>query len=241
MSEPTPQQLDGLLALQGTDSSIRRLRHQLDELDEQRRLDEAQAQLDAHAAAHDDVVVALERARAEQRQLEREVDVLTERRDAEQARLYDGTVTNAREMRSVEAEIETTVRRISEHEELLIEVLEQVERLEADDTRLRQALDETRSIIAELTATRDDAAASILADLAEREVERDRQASELPAALLERYQAVAARTGGVAAGRLEGQSCSACRVELSMADVGELRSGPALATCPQCRRLLVVD
>ncbi|MFP4149875.1 MAG: C4-type zinc ribbon domain-containing protein, partial [Nitriliruptoraceae bacterium] len=35
-------------------------------------------------------------------------------------------------------------------------------------------------------------------------------------------------------------ACTACRLTMSRADVGELLAGPPLTTCPQCRRLLVV-
>ena len=131
MPDPTADQLELLLELQATDSRIRRLRHQLDDLPEQKQLDAVEVRLGELGREHDEVRVHLESAAAEQRQLERETDVLTERRDAERARLYDGSVTNQRQMRSVEAEIESTQRRIVEHEEALLEVLERVEELEA--------------------------------------------------------------------------------------------------------------
>jgi hypothetical protein len=69
---------------------------------------------------------------------------------------------------------------------------------------------------------------------------RDRQAASLPDDLLRRYEEAAARAGGTGVGRLDGNACTACRIELSYADVGELLAGPPLASCPQCRRLLVV-
>lgn len=238
--EPTREHLDLLLELQDTDTHLRRLQHQLDSLPEQQELDAAQARLDEHGRQRDDVTVELDRTGAEQRRLERETDVLTQRRDAERARLYDGTVTNAREMRSVEAEIETTQRRISEHEDLLLEILERTEALESAAAALDEAMASEQERIAAATVGRDEAAKSILAEQAELRARRDEQAAGLPASLLERYEAVVARTGGAGVGRLEGQACTACRIELSMADVGELYAGPPLATCPQCRRLLVI-
>lgn len=240
MPDPAPEQLRELLALQDTDSAIRRLEHQLASLVEQQQLDACQAHLAQLVAERDETIITLERDRGEQRQLEREIDVLTQRRDAESARLYDGTVTNAREMRSVEAEIETTKRRITEHEELLIEVLERVEGLEAHQAELAERIAVAQERAGELTAARDAAAKTILAETAELKAVRERQAATVPKDLLDRYDKVVARTGGVAIGELNGQSCSACRVEMSMADVGELLAGPSLTTCPQCRRLLVV-
>jgi uncharacterized protein len=238
--DPSPEELDALLALQATDHRVRKLQHLLDDLPEQQRYEVAAARVGELGREHDDVRVDLERASAEQRQLERETDILTARRDAETVRLYDGSVHNAREARSVEAEIETTKRRIAEHEDMLLEVLETVEGLETRLTELAAAQEASRQEAEELSVARDESAKGLLAELAELRVERDRQAAALSPELLRRYEEVAARAGGTGVGQLDGNACSACRIELSYADVGELLAGPPLASCPQCRRLLVV-
>lgn len=241
MADPTPDELELLLELQVTDSRLRRLEHQLDELPQQKQLDDAEARVVELGHEHDDVRVELDQAAAEQRQLEREVEVLTQRRDAERTRLYDGTVGSAREMKAIEAEIETTLRRISEHEDLLLETLERVEELETRVATLAADRETEQQRVVELTAARDEAAAGLLAELGELKVMRDDQVRRLPDDLITRYDAVVARTGGgVGVGKLEGNACTACRLDLSMADVGELYAGPPLTTCPQCRRLLVV-
>jgi uncharacterized protein len=238
--DPSPEELEALLELQATDHRVRKLQHLLDDLPEQQAYEVAAARVGELGREHDDVRVDLERASAEQRQLERETDILTERKDAETVRLYDGSVHNAREARSVEAEIETTKRRISEHEDSLLEVLETVEGLESRIAELSAAQEAARQQTEELGVARDEAAKGLLAELAELQTTRDRQAAGLPDDLLRRYDEVAARAGGTGVGQLEGNACSACRIELSYADVGELLAGPPLATCPQCRRLLVV-
>lgn len=240
MGEPTSEQLDLLLELQATDSRVRKLRHQLDDLPEQQQLDEARSQVAAFESELDGVRVELERAGAVQRKLEREIAVLTERRDAERARLYDGTVANARQMKAIEAEVDTTERRITEHEEQLLEAMEQVESLDARAAELQQAAAHQRERVEELESARDDAAKELLAELGELEGQRIRQANGLPDDLLEHYEQVVARTGGAGVGKLVDNACTACRIQLSMADVGELLAGPPLTTCPQCRRLLVV-
>lgn len=241
MADPAPEQLELLLALQSLDTRIKRLRHQLDDLPEQQQLDSAQAQLEGLTQELDEVRLELDRSGADQRQLERETDVLTERRDVERARLYDGTVTNQRELRSVEAEIESTERRIAEHEETLLEVLERVEQLEGRAETLTKESETARGRIGELTTARDEAAAGLVAELAELRAERETRVAELDDELLRAYEVAVERGGGGAGvGRLEGNTCTACRMELSMADVGELLAGPPLTTCPQCRRLLVV-
>ncbi len=240
MSEPDGAKLELLLELQATDSRLRKLRHTLDDLPEQQQLDEAVARVADLEREHGDVRAELERASSQQRKLEREIAVLSERRDAERTRLYDGTVFNARQMKAIEAEVDTTERRISDHEDQLLEVMEQVEALDTRANELDAEAQRTRERVEELTAARDQAAKDLLAELAELEATRIRQANGLPEDLLSRYERIVARTGGAGVGKLENNSCTACRIQLSMADVGELQAGPPLTTCPQCRRLLVV-
>lgn len=240
MADVTTEQLELLLELQGTDSRLRRVGHQLDDLPEQQQLDASVERVAELGREHDDVRVELDRAAAGQRQLEREIDVLTQRRDAERTRLYSGAVANAREMKAVEAEIETTVRRIDEHEELLLEVLETVEELQGRADGLAATQTAERALVVTRTEDRDRAAKALIAEQAELASVRDAQTAELPRELLTRYAQAAERAGGTGVGKLVGNACSACRIELSMADVGQLYAGPPLTTCPQCRRLLVV-
>jgi len=144
-------------------------------------------------------------------------------------------------MRSIEAEIGSTERRIAEHEEALLETLERVEVLEGRADQLSEQLSIGRERVEELTLARDEAAKEIVAELRELEAQRDAQVGQLDDDLLRRYEGAVERSGGGAGvGRLEGNACTACRIELSMADVGELLDGPPLTTCPQCRRMLVV-
>jgi uncharacterized protein len=240
VSEPPAEQLELLLELQATDQRVRKLEHQLDDLPEQRELEASRDRLLAFGRQADETRVALDRASAAQRRLEREVDVLTQRRDAERSRLYDGTVTNQREMQSLEAEIGATERRVTEHEDELMEVLEQVEELESRLAGLETDAAAEQQRIESLTVDRDEAAKGLLAELGELQALRQRQADGLPEDLLERYEKLAARLGGTGVGQLEGHACTACRIDLSMADVNDLLTGSPLATCPQCSRLLVV-
>lgn len=240
MSEPTSEQLDLLLELQATDHRVRKLEHQLDALPEQQALEDSRRRVVDLGEQLDDARIELERIGGEQRRLEREVEVLSERRDAERARLYDGSVTNQREMQSLEAEIASVDRRVGEHEDELLDVLETVESLEGRLTSLEADRAAEQQRAEELEQARDDAAMGLLAELGELKAVRARQVEGLPADLLERYERVATRTGGTGVGKLDGNACTACRIDLSWADVNDLLTGPPLATCPQCQRLLVV-
>lgn len=237
----TDDDLDLLVELSDADAELARIAATLDDLPEQRAVDEARARHREVVRAGDALRVEVTTAEAEQRRLERDVDQYRERLAAERSRLYGGEVTNAREMQSVEAEIAATEARIDEREEAMLESMEQVEGLEERIEEAARTAEQVEGEIAELETARDTAAQGLLARQAEMGAQRDRLRHGLGEDALAAYDRVRERvTAGAAVGVLGGRSCSACRIELPHAEVNELRDGPPLATCPSCRRLLVV-
>lgn len=235
------EHLDRLLELSDVDAQRARIDARLADLPEQRVVDEAEERLEAAIKQGDALRVEVTTVEAEQRRHEREIEQFQTRMAKEQERLYGGGVTNAKEMKSVEAEIEATQRRIDEHETELLDAMEAAEDLADRIDEAARTAERTRAEIAELQAERDRAAQELLAEKAELDVERDRLRDELGETELEQYDAVRDRIpAGVAVGELSGMSCTACRIDLPHAEVNELRDGDPLATCPNCRRLLVV-
>ena len=237
---PTAEDLDRLLALQGVDDDVRRLEHQLDGLAEQRTLEELLQQDATLAEGDSELEERLAAARREQRQIEGEIDALGQRLDEERTRLYEGSLSTAREIQAAEAEIASTTRRRAEHEDQMLEVMERVEELEARHAELREVRASLAGRIAEATAARDAAAQDLIARIAEVQVRRDPIAAALPSELLARYEEAARRSGGTGVGVLKANACTACRITFPMSEINGYLTGPPLTTCSQCRRLLIV-
>ncbi|HEY2803472.1 MAG TPA: hypothetical protein VGJ67_06090, partial [Actinomycetota bacterium] len=98
-------EMDRLLDLQERDSALARLRSRREEIEsgeEVRRLrgsvEDVERTLGELRLAHDAVT-------AEQRRLENEIDSVSRKADAEQKRLYDGTIVNVKELDALQAEI----------------------------------------------------------------------------------------------------------------------------------------
>ena len=241
MADPTPEQLGGLLALSDTDAEIRRLQKRLDELPEQQQLDAAiQERVDLQQA-RDDRTLDQDAAQAEASREDREVDQLRARLEAEQQRMYGGEITNAKELSSMRAEIDSVQRRIGEHEDAELEAMQRAEEIDAEIADMDRQVAALSERIDELTVLRDEAARSLMAEIAELEVQAERQRDPLPDDLLTRYDDARDRFGGRAVGELDGDRCSACGISLSYADVNALVEGPPLTTCPSCQRLMVVS
>lgn len=235
------EELDRLLELSDIDARRARIDATLADLPEQRAVDEANERLEAAVKQGDALRVEVTTVEAGQRKLEREIEQYRTRMAKEQERLYGGGITNAKEMQSVEAEIEATQKRIDEREDQLLEAMEEAEDLATRIEEAARTAEQTRAEITELEAERDEAAQQLLAERAELDVARDELREQLGGAALEQYDEVRERIpAGVAVGELSGRSCTACRIDLPHAEVNELRDGDPLTTCPNCQRLLVV-
>lgn len=239
-ADVTAEDLRRLLELQAVDDEIRRLEHQLAGLAEQQRVDELTAQDTVLAEGDVDLSQQLEDVRREQRQAEGEIDALGQRLDEERTRLYEGALSTAREVQAAEAEIASTTRRRGEHEDHLLELMEQVEALEGRLAELHHARAGLAERITAATAERDAAAQALLVRIAEVRVRRDPITEALPASLLERYTAAAARGGGTGVGELRDNACTACRITFPMSEINTYLTGDTLTTCSQCGRLLII-
>jgi predicted nucleic acid-binding Zn-ribbon protein len=237
---PSSEQLTSLLEVQAIDDEVRRLEHQLAELPEQRTVDELGTERAALTTRVQEVEERMARAAREQRQVEGEIEGLTLRHTEEQARLYAGTLSSAREIQAAEAEIASTARRRGEHEDQLLEVMQVVEDLGAELATLAEARAELDAAIAVASEARDAAAQTLLVSIAEVRVRRDPIAAKLPSDLLDAYEQAALRGGGTGVGVLRGDACSACRITFPMSEINTFLTGPPLTRCTQCRRLLIV-
>ncbi|MCR2818755.1 C4-type zinc ribbon domain-containing protein [Microbacterium sp. zg.Y1090] len=176
-------------------------------------------------------------ARTELARIEADVAVVQARSDRDAQRLT--TSANAKEAQGLEHEIASLGKRRSALEDAELEVMEKLERADAE-VAAQEALiaetnaegsrlsDEAKAVVAEATARLDEAA-------------RDRAAivGELPAELVAMYDRIAARSA-VGAALLRRGTCEGCRMVLSGTDRQAIRDTPAdtVVTCPECGCIL---
>lgn len=229
-----------LTALQRADSTILKLNKLIDDLAEQREIASIDERLDVIATTVADINVEHQEVKARLAREERELELFSTRLGAESQRLYDGSVTNPREIQAVEAEIAQTTRRISDHEDQLLAVMEENDQITAQLAALADEHDALVARRAELEASLVVSSENFRAERDDAQSVRNNLFVQLPDDLKQRYTTVAARAGGVGAAELVDGSCSACRIALAHADLDELLNGPPIAECPSCRRILIV-
>jgi predicted nucleic acid-binding Zn-ribbon protein len=228
--------LSSLYALQQVDSQIQRAKRA------QAALDNGAAATEAAQAAQGEAQrrrTAWQQAAGDLKDSELKLEGVETKRRNYQQKLYQGTVTNPKELANIEREIEALGRQRSDLDGRILELMEQVEQdqaaLAAAEAAARQA-DGHRADVRAAYRSRYDALDLELSALAERR----RAAAALvdDQALLKRYDDIRAKAGGVGIARIEGGACGGCHMTLPAGTVKAVKEGAQAQTCENCGRLL---
>jgi uncharacterized protein len=221
------------------DAEMARMVHRRSHLPELQRYDEVQGE---QIAANDRVAaleLALEDLQAQVKRFETEIDAVRQREDRDRSLLQSGT-PDAKQLSDLQHELETLQRRQTSLEDSLLEVMEQGEELQRQQSRELTAIDDLQAELASVKQSRDRALAEIDTASEDHAHRRAQLMAGLDSGLVELYERQRS-SAGVGAGLLQGKRCGACRIEL---DRGELARISAAADddvlrCPECRAILL--
>ncbi|HMH36107.1 MAG TPA: C4-type zinc ribbon domain-containing protein [Streptosporangiaceae bacterium] len=236
----SPQIQLRLLELADLDAELARLDHRRRGLPEVAEL----AARQTRAADLKDALVATETELGdlsrEQTRAERDVEQVRTRIDRDRTRLDAGQVSAARELASLQSEIENLHRRQGDLEEVVLELMERRETLESQRDELTTGRDSIGGEMAEVAARRDAAISEIDEQTAKASDQRDSVAAEVPADLLALYDQIR-KTKGVGAAVLRAGRCEGCHLSLNAADLNVIRASAPdeVVRCEECRRILV--
>ncbi|MCX6375222.1 MAG: C4-type zinc ribbon domain-containing protein [Armatimonadetes bacterium] len=153
-------------------------------------------------------------------------------------KLYGGTVSNPKELDSMEKEVEMLGRQKDKLEERILELLDTVEEhkssLAAAQAALKRQEDECAAYMQKL---RDDDAA-LDARIRELSASREKALPSVDSALLKRYTSMKAHAGGVVVAKLEDGHCSACHTQMTSGFIRTVQADQELQTCDNCGRML---
>ncbi len=172
------------------------------------------------------------------RAAEREIERLAGIIKGIDRRLYDGSVTNIKELDAMRDQREFSAGQQAESEDGLLELMVEIEDFQKARDRHVQAIERLSSArsgeIVGLTAQEPELTNAI----AELISVRQEHASEVPATLLSRYETLRKTRGGRAVATLDGHLCAVCRVALPSGDLGRAKSGQEVVQCNSCRRII---
>lgn len=230
-----------LLQLQSIDTAIAQLDHRRRSLPELAAIAERQVVRRRQAEELIAANTAVSDLELDQAKAEDDLVPVRQRLQRDQQRVNDGTVSDPKQLNALLDEIEHLKRRIVALEDDELEVME---RLEAA-TGVRDQLVADRAAgegeLRALIAARDTQFAELDAELAGQRSQREGLVAELPADLVDLYDKVRAKSGGVGAAALVQRRCSGCQLQVNAADLVRYRdaSPDEVLRCEECNRILV--
>jgi len=236
----SPQTQLRLLELADLDAELARLDHRRRGLPEVAEL----ARLEARSSGlKDDLVVTrteLGDLAREQSRAERDVEQVRARIGKDRARLDAGQVSAARELSSLQSEIENLHRRQGDLEDIVLELMERRETLDGQMDAQTTEQESVGGEMAAVAARRDAAFKEIDEQAAKASDQRGNVAAEVPAELLALYDQIR-KTKGVGAAMLRAGRCEGCHLSLNAADLNVIRASAPdeVVRCEECRRILV--
>jgi predicted nucleic acid-binding Zn-ribbon protein len=227
-----------LLEVVQLDAELSRIAHRaghLPQRDDYARLQKEQVAANDQLGA---LQIALEDLDAEIARFESEIDSVRQREDRDRSLLQ--SVADAKQLSELQHELDTLQRRQASLEDSLLEVMEQREQLQAQQSA---ELAKVEALEADLLAVQhalDGELEEIDRTRRELSTRREELTAELDPELVALYERQRAG-GGPGAGALQGRRCGACRIEI---DRGELARISAAAEddvlrCPECSAILL--
>ncbi|MFN3975332.1 MAG: zinc ribbon domain-containing protein [Dehalococcoidia bacterium] len=179
--------------------------------------------------------------RHRQRDLELTLGGLEEKVKELEGRMFSGRISNPKELLAMQEEVRLLKRRISETEDSLLQVMEQVE--EASQAT-KAAQEGYASLEAQWRAQRQEWEQEYQRSLQEKAALEQRKAllmqtlEEAPLAL---YTRLRESKSGFAVAKVERGVCRACGVAVPQSLLQQARGGKEAVRCPSCGRLLYAE
>jgi predicted nucleic acid-binding Zn-ribbon protein len=176
----------------------------------------------------------------EQKRLEADVETVRQRETKDQ-RLLDSGSVSAKEMTNLQHELQSLVRRQSDLEDQVLELMERREAADAALTSAQQGLEKARADRERAEQLRDDAVADIADGTTRHEAARAEVAGGVSAPLLVLYDRIRTQTGTTGAAMLKARQCQGCRIELNGRELAAVRNADPheVVRCENCGRILV--
>jgi len=230
-----------LLVVQSHDTAIDRLVHgrtNLPEFAALASIEEEQAHLDQE---HTNLTEQRHVVDREQKRLEDDAAIITDRIDRENERLYSGSVTAHKDLQAIQEELVVLGRRRGEIEDLVLAQMELGEPIDAGIASVEAKIADVSGRRDAVTQSLAESQAAIDAELVVEREQREAAAGEVDAELMATYETTRGDCGGIGASRLVDKTCEGCHLQLSAIEIDRIRKAAEdeLIRCGECTRILV--
>ena len=232
-------ELEALHGVQELDTRIFELSDREENHPLKQELEELEEEAAANQVVLDEAVSLLEESRKKQGRMEEEVQRVEDKLGREEGKLYDGKVTNPKELRGLQAEVRSIKKKKDTLETELLEEMERQDemKLRLDDLQSNQ--ERLQGEVGEKEETLRKEMEEIAANRAELEKQRDELRAGIDAELLELYEHLLESKHRLAVVKVVDGVCQGCRVELPGMEYDRFLKSDDVFRCTNCGRIMV--
>ncbi len=234
------EDLDSLLEIQRIDLMVMQLKKQRIELPQRiqvmrllKKREEIQAKLEQ--------VVELNKKADHEMTLVEDEDRLLAEKQLRAQEFIDASGSDYRSVESHSKEMAGMVKRRETLAQKMVSIGEQLAKIKGVRDQLEGAVQVSIAEEARLRSEFESHDTALADQVKSLNAKRAELMAGLPKNLAELYEKTAARSGGVAVGKLQESTCGVCRSVIDGGRLIELRASAPLGTCPNCKRLLVIE
>ena len=231
------EEIARLMSLQTIDRQLRELEQSLSSVAE--RVVQLRGEIETSQAELDRLTQEDQQTTAARTALERELaDGEAQIRNK---RMRLNLVRNDKELQALGHEVEALK---ENNQRLEAEVLASMQAAEPRAPRIKELNELIEQRRGELKAAEKEIAAEVeelKMSIARQRAERDKQAALVDEALLQRYEMIFSRRGGLAVALAKGCTCQGCRMRLPPQLYNEIQKHLQIHFCPNCQRILYYE
>ena len=214
------------------ESKEKAMEHSLSKLGESRALLEARGRLSAGEQY-------LGELKKKQQDAEWEIEDIAGKLSSAQESLYSGSITNPKELASLQHEVEGFKNKRDSLEEKALDIMEQVEEATDELVGLRQQLEEVEGSWRQEQQQLADEIEELKTSLSKLEKEKQQALAGIDTETADCYRRLRQKKGQSVA-RVEQGICRGCGISLSTAELQRVK-GDRLIMCNSCGRILFID
>ena len=190
---------------------------------------------------HEEKAQVVEELRTRQKELEWAVDEVRAHASQVEAKLYDGSVRNPKELSDLQADLLSLQGQTRKREDTLLSLLVELDDAESEMKQADTAYAETH---ARWQAAQEELRTEknrIEPEIQQLQVRRSDRSGAIDGAALGLYKLLRERRGGQAVAKVERGMCQGCRITLPMSILQKARTALELVQCVSCERVLLVN
>jgi predicted nucleic acid-binding Zn-ribbon protein len=226
--------LPSLIRLSELDSALARLLAKHKQIEKEK--EEAQVTAGELQRRYEDVKIELDKKRSRYR--EEETRIKEENEKLVERRKVLSTFSNYKVQQSAQKEIELSAKQLSNQEEKMLTVLEEVEELEKQLATIQEEKEKSDSDLKELLDSAEGEIESLLERSKEKEAERQEILAEIPSNQVQVYEGIRRRHAVDPLVELKNGRCGGCSMQIAPQMMVQVSRGETLVKCRGCGRVL---